>query len=175
LSHGSRFGGRHERGIWYGSSELKSAFAEVAYYRLVFIEGSSARLGTITTALTAFTVLVKSLRGIDLTVAPFDKYRKEIASPDSYVDTQQLGNDMREADVEAFLYPSARDRGNGINVGAFTPNVFGRSRPKLLETWYCSASRDGVDFARGDYFTRARFAYEREQFLVRGKLPAPAV
>src|SRR6185436_5312824 len=41
LPHGSRFGGRHERGIWYGSLELRSAFAEVAYYRLLFIEGSS--------------------------------------------------------------------------------------------------------------------------------------
>ena len=175
LSHGSRFGGRHERGIWYGSVELESAFAEVAYYRLLFIEGSSADLGTLTTALTAFTVLIRTLRGIDLTVDPFEKYRRLIASPDSYEQTQALGADMREAGVEAFLYPSARDRKNGVNIGAFTPAVFGRSRPKVLETWYCSASRDGVDFARGDYFNRARFAYERKQFLVKGKLPAPAV
>jgi len=125
--------------------------------------------------LTAFTVLIRTLRGIDLTVDPFEKYRRLIASPDSYEQTQALGADMREAGVEAFLYPSARDRENGVNVGAFTPAVFGRSRPKVLETWYCSASRDGVDFARGDYFNRARFAYERKQFLVKGKLPAPAV
>ena len=39
LRHGSRFGRRHERGIWYGSLELRSAFAEVAYYRLLFLEG----------------------------------------------------------------------------------------------------------------------------------------
>ena len=42
LPHGSRFGGRHEQGIWYGSTELRSAFAEVSYYRLLFIEGSKA-------------------------------------------------------------------------------------------------------------------------------------
>lgn len=175
LSHGSRFGGRHERGIWYGSVEIESAFAEVAYYRLLFIEGSSANLGTITTALTAFTVLIKTLRGIDLTLPPFDKYRKAIASRDSYVQSQQLGTAMRNAGVEAFRYPSARTLGDGVNVGVLVPSVFGRSRPRLLETWYCSASRGGVDFARGDYFTRARFAYEREQFLVKGELPSPAV
>jgi hypothetical protein len=175
LSHGSRFGGRHERGIWYGSVEIESAFAEVAYYRLLFIEGSGANLGTITTALTAFTVLIKTLRGIDLTLPPFDRHRKAIASPDSYERSQQLGTEMRDAGVEAFRYPSARARNNGVNVGAFVPTVFGRSRPRLLETWYCSASREGVDFARGDYFTRARFVYEREQFLVKGKLPSPAV
>jgi len=42
LAHGSRFGGRHERGIWYGSVERRSAFAEVAYYRLLFLEGTQA-------------------------------------------------------------------------------------------------------------------------------------
>ena len=31
LKHGSRFGHRHERGIWYGSTERRTAFAEVAY------------------------------------------------------------------------------------------------------------------------------------------------
>src|SRR5215216_4985568 len=71
LPHGSRFGGRHERGIWYGSLELRSAFAEVAYYRLLFIEGSRALLGTITTALTTFTAGIHTGRGIDLTSAPF--------------------------------------------------------------------------------------------------------
>ncbi|HEX6575191.1 MAG TPA: RES family NAD+ phosphorylase, partial [Gemmatimonadaceae bacterium] len=94
LSHGSRFGGRHERGIWYGSLELTSAFAEVAYYRLLFIEGSDADLGTLTTALTAFNVLMRTLRGIDLTTSLFDKYRAAIASPDEYDDSQRLGAEM---------------------------------------------------------------------------------
>ena len=31
LRYGSRFGGRHERGIWYGSETRGTAFAEVAY------------------------------------------------------------------------------------------------------------------------------------------------
>src|SRR3954464_4226566 len=35
LLHGSRFGARHERGIWYGSETRRTAFAEVAYYRFV--------------------------------------------------------------------------------------------------------------------------------------------
>lgn len=175
LIHGSRFGSRHERGIWYGSLRLESAFAEVAYYRLLFIEGSSASLGTLTTALTAFTVLVRTLRGIDLTLTPFDKYREEIAAPDKYNASQQLGTDMRNAGVEVFLYPSARDRNTGVNVGAFVPSVFGKSKPRTLETWHCSASRERVEFARGDYFNRSRFTYLRDQFLIRGKLPAPAV
>ncbi len=36
LRHGSRFGRRHERALWYGAEELDTALAEVAYYRLLF-------------------------------------------------------------------------------------------------------------------------------------------
>ena len=175
LPHGSRFGGRHERGIWYGSLELRSAFAEVAYYRLLFIAGSRAVLGTITTALTAFTASIRTARGIDLTSPPFDSYRSKISSPASYDASQQLGLDMRGAGVEAFRYWSARDAEDGVNVGAFAPAVFGRSKPKSFETWYCAASAERVDLAQADYFARKVFSFDREQFLVDGVLPSPAI
>jgi hypothetical protein len=32
-----------------------------------------------------------------------------------------------------------------------------------------------VDVTRGDYFTRETFAFAREQFLVEGRLPSPAL
>lgn len=175
LPHGSRFGSRHERGIWYGSLELRSSFAEVAYYRLLFLEASRAELGTVTTALTAFTATMRTLRGVDLTKAPFDRYRSKIASPVRYDSTQPLGAEMRAGSVEAFTYPSARDAEGGTNVAAFVPSVFGKSKPKLLETWHCAASRERVDLTQGDYFTRRRFQFMRAQFLVKGVLPSPAV
>ena len=174
LPHGSRFGGRHEPGIWYGSLELRSAFAEVAYYRLLFIEGSKADLGTITTALTAFSVSIRTSRGIDLTRAPFDAYASKISSPVSYEASQLLGSEMRAAGVEVFRYQSARDIEGGINVGVFVPGAFGRSKPKGFQTWYCAASRDGVDLTHSDYFTRKVFAFDRAQFLVNTVLPSPA-
>ena len=174
LSHGSRFGGRHERGIWYGSTELRSAFAEVAYYRFLFLEGTSAVIEPVTTALTAFKANIRTMRGVDLVIAPFDKYRSKIASPTSYETTQKLGAEMRAAQVEAFRYPSARDP-NGVNIGAFVASVFGKSKPKSLETWYCTATRTRVDLAQGDYFDRKRFEFERALFLVGGALPSPAI
>jgi hypothetical protein len=175
LPHGSRFARRSERGIWYGSTELRTAFAEVSYYRFLFLQGTHAALGTVTTALTAFTADIRTSRGIDLVMPPFDAYRRDIASPTSYQSTQALGNAMREAGVEAFRYPSARDADKGINVAAFVPSVFGKSKPKSLATWHCSASREQVDVTQGDYFIRSRFTFPREQFLVRGVLPAPAL
>jgi hypothetical protein len=175
LLHGSRFGTRNERGIWYGSLDRRTAFAEVAYYRLLFLEGSKAALGTVTTALTAFTARVRTLKGIDLSVSPFDAYRRAIASPASYGSTQSLGAAMRGAGVEAFKYPSARDTQNGINVGVFVPSVFGSAKPRSFETWHSTASRDRVEVAQSDYFKREHFAFPRAQFLVQGALPAPAL
>ena len=175
LRHGSRFGRRRERGIWYGSEDHRTAFAEVAYYRMLFMEGSHADLGTVETALTAFTVRLKTSRGVDLVVKPFVDRRNAIASPTSYVASQSLGTAMRSAAVEAFRYPSARDSAGGVNVGVLSPAAFGNSKPRRFETWHCAASREKVEVARGDYLKREVFAFPRAQFLVKGDLPAPAV
>lgn len=175
LAHGSRFGTRRERGIWYGSVERRTAFAEVAYYRLLFLEGSNASLGTLTTALTAFTARTRTARGIDLAAPPFDAHRRAISSPTSYASSQALGGEMRNAGVEAFRYQSARDVEHGTNVGVFVPSVFGKTKPKSIETWHCAASRDHVELAQSDYFKRDKFAFPRSQFLVNGVLPSPAL
>lgn len=174
LRHGSRFGTRHERGIWYGSETRAAAFAEVAYYRLLFLEGSRAKLETLTTQLTAFRVSARASRGVDLVASPFDKHRRAIASPVRYEESQRLGAAMRAAGVELFRYPSARDP-RGVNVAAFTPAVFGKAKPRDLETWNCTASRAAVELVKRDYFGREVHAFSRAMFLVGGSLPSPAV
>ncbi len=177
LRYGSRFGARHERGIWYGSEDRRTAFAEVAYYRLLFLEGTRAPLGAVTTQLTAFTVRMRSARSIDLVSAPFDVHRKAIASPTKYASTQALGAAMREAGVELFRYPSARDmtEAGGVNVGVFSPAVFGVAKPHGFETWHCTAERDKVELTKGDFFKRETHVFLREQYLVGGSLPSPAL
>lgn len=174
LAHGSRFGSRFESGIWYGAESRETAFAEVAYYRLLFLEGTRADLGMVVTQLTVFRVHARSPRGIDLTAKPFDRFHGAITSPARYTETQALGAAMRAAGVELFRYPSARDPAHGTGVGVFTPTAFGRAVPRELQTWHCTATRQLVDFAKRDYFGRGVYAYARELFLVDGALPAPA-
>jgi hypothetical protein len=175
LPHGSRFGTRGERGIWYGAESRATLFAEVAYYRMVFLEGTRADLGAVSTQVDAFRVTARSARGIDLTAAPFAKHAKTIASPTSYAESQALGRAMRDAGVELFRYPSARDPGRGTNVGAFTPGVFGKAKPRDLETWHCLATRELVELTKRDYVERAFLSFPRSTFLVEGRLPAPAI
>ncbi len=175
LPHGSRFGARHERSLWYGSAEQRTAFAELAYYRLVFLEGTRADLDGVATWHTAFTVRARTDRGIDLTAAPFRAHRPTIASPTDYAATQALGRAMRDASVETFRYPSARDRQGGVNVGIFTPTVFGAARPRELEAWHCTATKSRIECVRRNFFDATAFTFPREDFLVDGRLPAPAI
>jgi len=175
LKYGSRFGRAHERGIWYGADSVRTALAETAYYRLLFIEGTEADLGAVESDFTVFRARISTRNGIDLTQGPFESERPHVASPTSYRATQALGTSMRAADVEAFRYPSARDVEGGTNVAAFVPSVFSGLRPTGIETWHCLARESGVGFQKRDYFRKQSFRFPRSDFLVKGALPAPAL
>jgi hypothetical protein len=174
LRHGSRFGARHERGVWYGSETIAGAFAEVAYYRLLFIEGTDANLDGVETALTAFRARARTERGADLTKGCFARFASELASPVSYEATQAVGAEMRGVGVQICRYASARAPG-AENVGVLDPAAFGRARPYGLEAWHCVASRARVELRKRDYFERHSLTFGRDLFLVDGRLPAPAL
>ena len=174
LRNGSRFGTRRERGILYAARELPTAFAEVAYYRLVFLEGSAAALAPLQVELTAFSFRIAARRGIDLSERPFREFEDRISSPVSYADSQRLGAEMRASGIQACLYVSARARGRHLNLAVFE-NIFRPTRPLDEQRWTCTASGERVEFrAQRLVGDDESHAYERAQFLVDGKLPAPA-
>lgn len=175
LRHGSRFGTRQERGLWYGSESITTAFSEVAYYRMLFLEGTLATLPARAIDVSAFHVPVRSERAADLVVSPFDRYRSRISSRTRYDDAQRIGRDLRECGAELARYVSARDPGFGTNVVAFSPKAFARKRPSEPQTWSCITTRAFVELSRKSFFERASFRFVRRDFEVRGVLPSPAV
>ena len=179
LRHGSRFGRRSERGLWYGSESRSTAFAETGYYRLLFLEGTTAELPPVLVDLSAFTVLLRTERGVDLTAGAFAQHQDEISSLRRYDASQVLGGEMRAAGVEAFRYRSARDAEGGCNLALFNPRAFAARRPSPPESWLCGATRDSVEFSPRDVLRprgrRDVLWLPRAQFLVDGRLPAPAV
>jgi hypothetical protein len=174
LPHGSRFGTRAEPGIWYGSEEQRTAFAEAAYYRLLFLEGTSAELSPLMVEVSAFRAGFKTDRGVDLTRGPFVEHQGRISSPVAYEAAQRLGRDMRADGVEAFRFRSARDREGGANLAFFSPRPFASRKPSVPETWHCVATPREVEFVKKDVFQRAAFLFPRADFEVLGRLPAPA-
>jgi hypothetical protein len=174
LKHGSRFGTRQEPSLFYGSRDQSAALAENAYYRFVFWSGmlTPPPSGRLTTEHTAFGARYSTQQGLCLYEEPFLGYADRLTNPQDYTDTQQLGQNLRDAGVEAFAYRSARDPAQGINVALFYPRAFSHPTPVWQESWICETSDDKVSFYSKGYGTRF---YQRTTFLVAGKLPAPAV
>lgn len=173
LKFGSRFGTRGEPSLFYGSLETRTVLAEAAYYRFVFWQGMTVPPpGKIDSQHTLFGADYQSERGLQLQAAPFIEHAAVIQHPRDYGPTQALGARMREAGIEAFEYPSARDAGHGINVALFTPAVLAASRPAFQDAWLCELTADHVRF-------RARHGWEDFDFplagfLVDGVLPLPS-
>lgn len=174
LRNGSRFGRRTERGIFYGSRAIETALAEVAYYRLVFLEGTSADLGLVEIDLTSFEVGARTTRGIDLTRVPFAAHDDVLTSRTAYETTQQLGEEMRAAGIEAFVFRSARDPLGGENIGLLEP-CFASKKPRRLEGWTCLATKTRVELRKANVLAERRLSFERSAFEVEGKLPVPAI
>jgi hypothetical protein len=174
LRHGSRFGTRAERGIWYGSRTRATALAEKAYYLLLFLEGTAAELTPFEADVSIFQAAYETRRGVDLTRGPFEPYGALISSPSDYTASQTLGREMRADGVEAFLYASARDPEHGTNVGLFVRAAIASRRPSVPESWRCLVTRKGVEVTKEDVFRSASFAFPRRGFEVDGRLPAPA-
>jgi hypothetical protein len=177
LKHGSRFGGPRERGIWYGSESLHTLFAEKAYYRFVFLDGTKARLAPLTVEQTIFRASVHTKRGIDLTRPPFASHRPAISAKAKYQASQELGRAMRESGVEAFRYHSARDTESGTNVALIEARAFARLQPHGYQTWLCFADATKVQFAQKNVWHKQpmTFSFARAEFEVEGRIPMPAL
>jgi RES domain len=174
LPHGSRFGKRHEPGIFYGSRTLPPLLAEAAYYRFVFWAGMTGPpKGRLLTQHTLFRSGYRTGRGVKLQDPPFVRYRDTLRDPAGYSATQALGDRLRESGIEAFEYESARDPEAGINVALFAPAALKPPRTLRQEEWLCDTSSDTVAFRpkRGQDLHE----FPLKTFLVRGKLPTPAV
>jgi len=171
LTHGSRFGRRFEPALWYGALDLKTALTELAYYRFVFLHHTDAQLDYVNCMLTAFSVNIKTNRGIDLTKTPFVKFRKDISDPLSYAASQTLGTEMRSAKIEAFLYYSARTENNEVNVGVFTPQVFYDKKPKPeFQTWRCIANKSVVECYREGAMSKQKYIFSVDEFSLNNHL-----
>lgn len=175
LPYGSRFGNREEPGIWYGSRNRKTALAETAYYRLLFLEGTRAELIGVAFELSLFRAGVRTRRGVDLTARAFAAHRRVLTSRVDYRATQLLGASLRKARVDVVLYESARDPDRGLNVAVFAPSAFERKTPEPPETWIMTAARESVEIVKKSFFERERIVFPRAVFLVGNRLPRPTV
>jgi hypothetical protein len=167
LAYGSRFGNKFETSLWYGSLNLHTTLAEVAFYRLKFFDDSSASLEYIEIPMTAFKAYIQAESGIDLTELPFKTYQDKISNKASYEYSQRLGTEMREANIDTFIFTSARDKKFGKNVAAFSPEVFMMKDKQYIsnmQNWRCIANKNVIEFSRDEIKHRKQLEFYREEF-----------
>jgi len=174
LRWGSRFRKRTENGVWYGAESIATALAEKAYYRIRFLQDTTADLSS-EIILTAFHVRIKSAKAIDLTESPFAAYEDRISSPTTYASSQPLGTDMRNDHVVFSLYRSARDPLRGKNVAIFSPLAFMDKQvtDASRESWYCFATREIAEFRSLSFTQTQRARFRRQDFEIDGRFPIP--
>lgn len=171
LPWGSRFGRRFEPSLFYGALDRVALFAEAAYYRLVFLGGMREPFRErVISQFTVFEATYRTTQGYDLSRRPFTKHAAVLRHRSDYGPCQALGTVLRERDIEAIVYLSARTIDDRLNVALFSPLALRSRKHRNPRHGLCETTFDGVSFRLDEEL----HTFPREQFLVGGELPLPA-
>ncbi len=141
---GSRFRSAKDPGVFYGAGSLKTACAELAYWRWRFLIESIDLEKIDPVVHTAFTVPV-SCSGIYLSMHPFVEHKKLWMDPRDYTHTQKLAAVARAANLDAIVYPSVRDQPHGWCVALLNATGFASKAPdQAMQTWHITVSKERV-------------------------------
>ena len=131
-------------GVFYASSVPATAVAELAFHRLLFFADSPATPWPRTAGeYTVFSVKVRTMSGLDLTVPPLSADAERWTHPTDYDGCQALAERAREAGVEILRYTSARIE-SGRNQAVLTCRAFSSRQPETRQTWRLQFAAHGV-------------------------------
>lgn len=174
LPYGSRFGTRHEPSLFYGAQHEATCIAECAFYRFVFLHSmATPPPQAITTHHTLFSATFRAQHGANLALPTSHGSLNKICHPSDYTFSQTLGHTLRNAGLEGFLYPSARDPKKGTNIALFTAKAFTKKHPTSMQEWSSEIAMDGVCFK--NLRQGKTYLFEHSEFTDQhGHFPQPA-
>lgn len=154
---GSRFRAPGDPGLFYGAVEVRTACAELGYWRWRFVADSR---GLDLIAATPHTVFQAGLTGrsVDLRRAPWKERRAQWTHPGDYGPTQAFGREARSAGTEVIVYESVRDPLHAACAAVLSPAVFRPRRPTGQQTWFLTVTRLGASWRRQGEGFRFDFA-----------------
>lgn len=147
-AHGSRFRKAGARGIWYGAATLRTAAAEVAYWRWRFLTDSAGLAQQALFTEHSFFVAQVQGRAIDLAAPPWAGHRAVWVHPNDYSATQALAAAASLQAVQWIRYESARDPG-GICAAVLDVDALATSKSIAQQTWHCKTTRSSVMMVHG--------------------------
>jgi len=156
---GSRFRGPQDPGVFYGAESIRTACAELGYWRWQFLLDSPALPRIDARAQTLFQVSVKT-NGVALDASPFAEDATRWADPNDHNPCQAFGLTAREAGIGMIRYTSVRDPIHGACAAILTPRAFDTPEPLVTTTWMLTVRRERVIWQRDDLQQRESFEFE---------------
>lgn len=158
LPSGSRFRGPADPGVWYGAEQLRTACAELGYWRWRFLV-ASPQLEAL--AARPQSVFRARLRGetIDLRAPPFVASHALWTDPDDYTGCQALARTACAAGVAIIRYESVRDPQHAGCGAVLSVTAFAAPEPTELQTWLLEVRRERVTWTPASPLAEARFEF----------------
>ena len=148
LRGGSRFRAITDPGVYYGAESVRTASAELGYWRWKFLKDAVDLDKLEPVAHTAFSVEV-STQLVDLRKEPFNADAAKWLHPTDYGATQAFAREARAANIGGIRYQSVRDPAPAWCVALLTPQVFAKPKPNpLMQTWWLAVHSDSVSWRR---------------------------
>jgi hypothetical protein len=145
---GSRFRSPADPGVFYGAETVRTACAELGYWRWRFLQDSAGLKELGPAPQTLFEVGVKTL-AVDLERAPFSRDAASWRHPSDYSATQEFGAVARTAGLGLIRYASVRDPLPGRCGAVLTPSAFSSKRPiSPQQTWFLTVTSEFAAFHR---------------------------
>lgn len=147
---GSRFRAVNDPGVFYAAETVRTAAAEVGYWRWRFLQDTAGLERLQPCSFTAFRVPIKT-GCIDLRVPPFDSDASQWQHPTDYSATKAFGRIARDSAIGAILYQSVRDPEHHFCVAVLTPLAFAEKKPdSATQTWMLTISTEEAMWLRQD-------------------------
>ena len=160
---GSRFRGPNDPGVFYGADEVRTACAELGYWRwrhlldAVELDAMPARPQTVFRARIAADT-------VDLRKLPFARDSDAWTHPSNYRDCQAFALTARAAQAGAIRYESVRDPLHGGCCAVLSLAAFAKPAPVDWQTWTLSVTRARVVWQRTDTVREEAFEFVASEF-----------
>lgn len=169
---GSRFRGDTDPGVFYCADEVRTACAELGYWRWRHLLDSPALARMPPASQTVFRVRLDA-PAIDLRTPPFDVDRRTWTHPHDYRACQTMAGVARAAGVRAIRYESVRDPVHAGCCAVLDPDAFAKRSPLDQQTWMLSVFRERVVWQRSHVLGDEMFEFQASGWSVPPVVPGP--
>lgn len=155
---GSRFRSPAQPGVLYGADDIRTACAELGYWRWRFLADSPDLTAITARPQTVFRLSV-SADAVDLRLEPFVRDRAAWTHPHDYAACHAFAETARAAELGAIRYESVRDPERGGCVAVLSPGAFARREPIDAQTWLLSVTRSKVYWHRHSALDASQYEF----------------